>query len=214
MAKRKAGKAAAEAALDSLARREIASSNTSSSDEGLDGGPVARIKQDIEVFFVGLESRIGVLVSLFYPDYRARETETVQKRQILPSLSPDAPREDANASDKIEIIPPSDPADPSLEALAQLSTDFHQVESNLYDVLAATPIGQLNDARRHISTAIKSATGKLLAWQNKFGIDHDFAASPLELPEYAKDSKVHALPGSSVLVREDEPSSIIAYTLS
>lgn len=35
------------------------------------------------------------------------------------------------------------------------------------------------------------------------------------IPEYAKEGgKVHALPGSGVLVREDEPASVVAYTLS
>ena len=34
------------------------------------------------------------------------------------------------------------------------------------------------------------------------------------IPEYATNDKIHTFPGSSVLVREQEPSSTIAYALS
>lgn len=35
-----------------------------------------------------------------------------------------------------------------------------------------------------------------------------------DIPEYVAEEKIWTLPGSSVLVTEDEPGSVIAHTLS
>lgn len=81
---------------------------------------------------------------------------------------------------------------------AQLDSDH----AAMVQVLMETPENELNDVRRHFM--IQSE--RILAyfqqdnWKDK--------------PDYIKSKDVHCFPGSSVLVRESEPTSIIAYTLS
>lgn len=52
---------------------------------------------------------------------------------------------------------------------------------------------------------------------HRYKKDHGMAGQALDnalrLPDYY-NGKAHALPGGHVLVREDDPASIIAYTLS
>lgn len=68
------------------------------------------------------------------------------------------------------------------------------------------------------SSFIKSSLSEIEAWEKMYllnNVEEWLETMKEMIPEYAKEGgKVHALPGSGVLVREDEPASVVAYTLS
>jgi 1-phosphatidylinositol-3-phosphate 5-kinase len=72
--------------------------------------------------------------------------------------------------------------------------------------------GGINGVRCKIKAAYDSLHLRILALSKTETADIAKAAEQ-DLPEYF-GRHVHSLPGSSVLIREDEPSSIIAYTIS
>ncbi|ORY33694.1 hypothetical protein BCR39DRAFT_518613 [Naematelia encephala] len=155
-------------------------------------GITRREVRDKEI--VGCKDEIGAFfVSI-------EERIAVLKRHLLP------PEPSDKASDDI--------APEKLAALQNLSASFRVLEAGLYDTLADTPPGQLNDVRREFCLAAKSVHGKLAEWQKANAITEDFDGVPAVLPDYVGEPKVWALPGSSVLIREEEPGSVIAYTLS
>ncbi|KAI7879637.1 hypothetical protein K492DRAFT_81675 [Lichtheimia hyalospora FSU 10163] len=98
--------------------------------------------------------------------------------------------------------------------LNQMRRLFLDVQrSALVHELNDTPMDQLNDFRRFFAVRSSSVLSQLSQWQEKWC--HDLmdgcAWNP---PDYIESDRVHSFPGSSVVVREDEPSSLIAYTLS
>lgn len=99
-----------------------------------------------------------------------------------------------------------------------LSTDFAAFKNNLLESISSTPQGLFNDLRISFSAFIRSSLSEIEAWEKKYlpeNADEGLEALKEMIPEYAKEGgRVHALPGSGVLVREDEPASVVAYTLS
>ncbi|KAI9060832.1 hypothetical protein FKP32DRAFT_1632308 [Trametes sanguinea] len=114
-------------------------------------------------------------------------------------------------------IASADDAD-SLRLLSGLRHKFQRTEQELYSELAHTSDKNLNDVRRSFVTAARGATRRLAAWEKKHG-SHLPAGTSLgdapitPEPEWWK-SGCHAVPGGSVIVREDDWGSIIAFTLS
>ena len=72
----------------------------------------------------------------------------------------------------------------------------------------------MNDFNRWFSIKVKSILESLKLWQetNCPELDAECVWDPM--PDWIKSDTVHLFPGSSIPVREDEPSSIIAHTLS
>ncbi|KAI9007924.1 hypothetical protein CLU79DRAFT_840394 [Phycomyces nitens] len=70
----------------------------------------------------------------------------------------------------------------------------------------------LNDYRRSFSFKTTRLLQRLSEWQHELGIQAPDCV--WDAPEYVRSKQIHCFPSSSILVREDEPSSIIAYTLS
>ncbi|KAH8105226.1 hypothetical protein BXZ70DRAFT_919923 [Cristinia sonorae] len=103
----------------------------------------------------------------------------------------------------------------SLQLLTSIRHSFQRTEQNLYTELARTPESSLNDARRSFHTAAKGATRRLNAWQTKHTPS---MAGHLHIPSDVEPSwwspGCHAMPGSNVLIRENDWGSIIAFTLS
>ncbi|RDB21822.1 hypothetical protein Hypma_010794 [Hypsizygus marmoreus] len=114
--------------------------------------------------------------------------------------------------------------------LSSLRHTFHHTEQSLYAQLARTPASSLNDARRSFIAAAKGAEKRLRAWQRKHLSNASEATTStgrsekendvvlpetmeLEEPEWW-GKKCHAVPGSNVIVREDDWGSIISFTLS
>lgn len=73
---------------------------------------------------------------------------------------------------------------------------------------------EMNDFHRWFSIKVKSILESLHLWQetNCPELDAECVWDPM--PDWIKSTTVHLFPGSSIPVREDEPSSIIAHTLS
>ncbi|KAF1803594.1 hypothetical protein FB192DRAFT_1279569 [Mucor lusitanicus] len=79
--------------------------------------------------------------------------------------------------------------------------------------LADTSLNELNDFRRYFAIQSESIIQYLTDWQ-QLKCDEVTDACGWDSPDYISQKTVHCFPGSSVLVREDEPTSIIAYSLS
>jgi 1-phosphatidylinositol-3-phosphate 5-kinase len=100
----------------------------------------------------------------------------------------------------------------SLSLLSNLRQGFIVTEQALYTSLNSTPSTSINDARRLFYSAAKAASNRLSAWEKKhvptLGSHIHYQEPEWWLPGY------HALPRGSIIVKEDEWASIIAFTLS
>ncbi|CAB4426141.1 unnamed protein product [Rhizophagus irregularis] len=89
-----------------------------------------------------------------------------------------------------------------------------KVDGNEIEEIKATI---LNDVRKLLVTRINSTKKRLLDWQKKHVREEDlekFSNIDLGEPEYVNSNICHVFPGSPIIVREDEPTSIIALALS
>ncbi|KAL4265488.1 PIPK domain-containing protein [Pleurotus pulmonarius] len=108
--------------------------------------------------------------------------------------------------------PSADPA----ELLVKLRHTFQRIEQSLYSQLSRSPLSSLNDVRRSFLCASMGASKRLAAWQQKH-LPADVAEAvgstvlSVEPEWWAKGC--HAVPGSNVVVRENDWGSIIAFTL-
>ena len=108
--------------------------------------------------------------------------------------------------------------DPS-QLLSDLRQCFQRDEQALYSQLSKARTSSLNDVRRDFRTTSRSAIRRLYAWElkhvpeqrnRKRGKFANFIET-IE-PEWWKE-ECHAVPGGSVIVRETEWASLIAFTL-
>ncbi|KAJ8695190.1 hypothetical protein PTI98_007805 [Pleurotus ostreatus] len=110
---------------------------------------------------------------------------------------------------------PAPSADPA-ELLSRLRHTFQRIEQSLYYQLSKSPLSSLNDVRRSFLCASMGASKRLAAWQQKH-LPADVAEAVgntvlcVEPEWWAKGC--HAVPGSNVVVRENDWGSIIAFTL-
>lgn len=102
----------------------------------------------------------------------------------------------------------------TLGLLNDLKYSLRSDEFELYAQLKGSLPDDLNTIRKSLLDRIRYTTKKMQTWRKKhMADDAAITDTKLTLPEYANDS-FHVFPGSSVLIRESEPSSIIAFTLS
>ncbi|KAH9915577.1 uncharacterized protein BXZ73DRAFT_92596 [Epithele typhae] len=154
------------------------------------------------------------------PDGSAFPFNTTTHSSVLSSTTPTA-TPGAGASSALDACSVTDTASTktnedgdSLELLSSLRFKFQQAEQDLYAELSHTSERNLNEVRRLFLTAAKGATRRLDAWEKKHlnepvSTDVPFAPEP----EWW-ESGCHAVPGGSVIVRENDWGSIIAFTLS
>ncbi|THH14287.1 hypothetical protein EW146_g6020, partial [Bondarzewia mesenterica] len=111
----------------------------------------------------------------------------------------------------------ADGTDP-IQLLTNMRHTFQRTEQMLYAQLSQTPVSTLNDTRRSFYSAAQGASKRLSAWEKKhlskaaraqFAADRQAFAEP----EWW-NSGCHAVPGSDIIVREEDWGSIIAFTLS
>lgn len=103
-----------------------------------------------------------------------------------------------------------------LNLLSDLNSSFRTEEFALYDTLKYTDSSCLNDVRRMLLQSGKSARQRLSAWRDKHleNVEkQQFANVSLDEPAYARPP-YHVFPGSRFVICEDEPLSIIAFSLS
>ncbi|KAH8555969.1 hypothetical protein BGW37DRAFT_402167, partial [Umbelopsis sp. PMI_123] len=98
--------------------------------------------------------------------------------------------------------------------LDQLQLLFNQERDNLLRGLDKLVGDEMNDFNRWFAIKVKSVMDSLLLWQETNCPELDVECVWDPMPDWIKSESVHLFPGSSVPVREDEPSSIIAHTLS
>jgi hypothetical protein len=99
--------------------------------------------------------------------------------------------------------------------LEEMTRDFCHEESELYEAVRTVDARELNDIRRILKLNAQSAMTRINLWRKVHaeGCKKEEEA-PWKLPEYIASPLAHVFPGSRVILREDEPSSIISYTLS
>ncbi|WVR05981.1 hypothetical protein IAU60_003009 [Kwoniella sp. DSM 27419] len=98
--------------------------------------------------------------------------------------------------------------------LSALRTNLDGDRDFLLDRLASTAPSQLNDVREKVSRIIHAWTITLSVFKNQHARDTEIPDAGYIMPEFVRDKKVVTPPGSCVLVREEEPASIIAHALS
>ncbi|KAG0266133.1 hypothetical protein BG011_003120 [Mortierella polycephala] len=106
----------------------------------------------------------------------------------------------------------------ALDRLDELGNRWKAEEFELYDQLRHITIPRLNDVRNRFRDCAKRTMRSMESWQKEShlavleAIEKD--AIEWVLPDYARSDALHTFPGTPVIVREEEPSSIIAATLS
>lgn len=103
-----------------------------------------------------------------------------------------------------------------LELLGKVMSSMRKAEFRLYESLKEADVSALNDIRRQFQDRAKSCKNRLVAWSkkhlNKNELEH---LGTLKFAEpYYFEKGNHALPGSRFVLRQEEPLSIIAYSLS
>ncbi|KAG0353418.1 hypothetical protein BG005_007289 [Podila minutissima] len=107
----------------------------------------------------------------------------------------------------------------ALDRLDELGGRWKEEEFDLYDQLKRIPVTRLNDLRNRLRDYIKRTMRSMESWQKEHCLqvlNPDYEGERIEwvLPDYVSSDSLHTFPGSSVIVREEEPSSIIASALS
>ncbi|KAG1056186.1 hypothetical protein G6F43_001910 [Rhizopus delemar] len=94
-----------------------------------------------------------------------------------------------------------------------LRTRIEKDQQEMLKALRETKLNELNDFRRQFGVQSQLILDYLEKWQRE-KCQEVIDDCAWDKPDYIRQNTVHSFPGSSVLVREDEPTSIIAYTLS
>jgi len=97
--------------------------------------------------------------------------------------------------------------------LQNLREDFQREEHSLYSMLAKTSNEFLNNVRHAFKTSAKGAIKRMMAWEAKHCAKGTKVTSPYpEDPIWWKNGN-HAIPGSNILISENDWGSMIAFTL-
>lgn len=152
------------------------------------------LKKEVERWCEALEDRLNVLREKIEREYEATKELSKESEKSGPGLQE------------------------KFDTLLSLSTDFTAFKNNSLESISSTPQSLFNDLRISFSSFIKSSLSEIEAWEKMYlpdNVEEWLETMKEMIPEYAKKGgRVHALPGSGVLVREDEPASVVAYTLS
>lgn len=192
MSKRKAGKIGAIGTVDGLIK---ADKRVALQDD---------VKADIARITAAIKLKTDAIVSVAAG--LAMDVAEGQKR-LSASASPACPAslDDAKSTKSVDqgLTP--------VRTLDVIENELDNVAVALRDAVDRCNPGQMNDVRQEVLANYRRYVSQLDEIQKRLKVKD--VPEPEDLPLYF-GKKVHALPGSSVLIREDEPSSIIAYTLS
>lgn len=198
VAKRKAGRAGAVGTVDGLMKKETRAA------------AVDAVRAEVDTVLRRLKERCAEVVCrhtvLCFVKADVQRAHLAETASIFSATTAEKPK---TASMDGPILTDSN----KLDVMEQ---DLEIADVALRSSAAETPPGQLNRVRQEIIAVYTRFEARLDALQ-KNGASKDNADDGEkrreDLPEYL-GKQVHALPGSAILVREAEPSSIIAYTLS
>ncbi|SJX66543.1 related to phosphatidylinositol 3-phosphate 5-kinase [Sporisorium reilianum f. sp. reilianum] len=173
---------------------------------------------EIQRFFASVKSNTTKLEDVFV----SRELDEAGKtiRRKLPAQNGEASPAKAGAlaptSSSSSSTISEQVAEP-LKLLTNLRSSLRSDEFELYEALQRTIfLDGINDVRKAFADRAKSAKNRLAAWTKKHlskKEQADFGSCAYEDPEYFEAGR-RAFPGSSFIVRDDEPLSIIAFSLS
>ncbi|KAI7898140.1 uncharacterized protein BX663DRAFT_556092 [Cokeromyces recurvatus] len=153
-------------------------------------------ERDVDLFFETIRTHLNAL---------QHYTMTECKRKYLEQQRQDLSQQQQMEAKLLEI---------EIMALSKrLDMNYKAMKRALQD----TNLNELNDFRRYFAIQSESIIEYLADWQEEkkcFQVTTDTIYNWDHRPEYTQSKGIHCFPGSSVLVREDEPTSIIAYTLS
>ncbi|CEP06872.1 hypothetical protein [Parasitella parasitica] len=151
-------------------------------------------ERDVDLFFQSIRAHLDLL----------NHYTIAESRRKIRSLGNDSPGAKQQLQSEAKTL------DLEIRALSKrLDTDHQAMLYTLSDI----SLNELNDFRRYFAIQSESIIQYLTEWQES-KCDEVTDACGWDSPDYISLKSVHCFPGSSVLVREDEPTSIIAYTLS
>jgi len=124
----------------------------------------------------------------------------------------------AMAADDVMLDPdnnekPGFRPDDQTDMLRLTGSEIERLWAEFDEVVSHIPPSQINDARALLALQHDLFVELLTAFLKDNDVPGSLADAPFDMPEYLQ-GHIHALPGGSLLVREDDPSSIIAHTLS
>lgn len=151
-------------------------------------------ERDVDLFFQSIRAHLDLLNHYTIAESR-RKTRSLGNE---------------TSTAKQQLQSESRALDSEIRGLSKRLDADHQ--AMLY-ALADTSLNELNDFRRYFAIQSESIIHYLTEWQ-QLKCDEVTDACGWDSPDYISQKTVHCFPGSSVLVREDEPTSIIAYSLS
>lgn len=151
-------------------------------------------ERDVDLFFQSIRAHLDLL----------NHYTIAESRRKIRSLGNDASFAKQQFQSESKVL------DLEIRALSKRLDADHQ--AMLY-ALSDTSLNELNDFRRYFAIQSESIIQYLTEWQDH-KCDEVTDRCGWDSPDYISQKTVHCFPGSSVLVREEEPTSIIAYTLS
>ncbi|ETS59792.1 hypothetical protein PaG_06319 [Moesziomyces aphidis] len=173
---------------------------------------------EIQRFFASIKRNTTRLEDVFVSRELDEAGRTIRSKTGAPIPSADAkpaPAVGAAASSSDSTI--SDQLAQPLTFLTNLRASLRADEFELYEALQRTLfLDGINDIRKAFADRAKSAKNRLAAWTKKHlskKEQADFGSCVYDEPEYIK-AGLRAFPGSCYIIRDDEPLSIIAFSLS
>lgn len=170
---------------------------------------------EIQAFYASVKELLSNIESVIVARNLDQDGRTIRQGAVLSSHmheTSETSSDEASSTSSSKSHPEQEP----LELLARLQARLRRDEFQLYDALKAVRPDCLNDLRKAFKECSRSAKHRLSAWRQKHlsaeeraSFDHwSFSEPSYLLPRH------HAFPGSKWIVREDEPLSIIAFSLS
>lgn len=179
---------------------------------------VEETRLEIQHFFASIKSNTTKLEDIFVSRDLDEAGKTIRKRSAAQQVgtSPAEAENDAFTTSSASSTVSDQVAEP-LDRLTNLRSSLRSDEFELYEALQRTIfLDGINDVRKAFADRAKSAKNRLGAWIKK----HLTKKEQAELgnctyiePEYLEVGR-RAFPGSCYIIRDDEPLSIIAFSLS
>ena len=182
-----------------------------------------KLRLEVQSFFASIKQQTTLLESIFV----ARELDETGKTIRRPPPEADTADDELMGDMSMDEISLSTSVDSRrtisgsavepLTLLTKLRSAFRSDEFELYDAIQSLVAPDaVNDIRKVFTDRAKSAARRLGAWMRKHLSKAELAQvgkTAYSEPEYFA-SGLHAIPGSQFLIRESEPLSIVAFSLS
>ncbi|CAO1638941.1 unnamed protein product [Sympodiomycopsis kandeliae] len=177
---------------------------------------------EIQAFYLSVKEYINELEQVIVRRSLDEHGKTIKPKAHADLISKAA--DGGSADDDAEIDAASaveaeaGPVDDGpLGLLTKLKTSFRQSEWELYEAVKEGSPDYINDVRKTFKDHCRSAQQRLASWRKKHLTKEELTkqSKPPLLREPAfMSAKQHAFPGSRFIVKEDEPLSIIAFSLT